>query len=210
MRKIRTGFIGVGGIAQAHLRALQEQESIEVVAVCDLVPERAETTAKRWGIKDTYTDYHELLARDDIESVNVCTYNQAHAQPSIDALRAGKNVLVEKPMAATLADATAMTAAAHASDKILMVAMPMRYSHNILAAKAIMDCRPPGRHLLCRDGHVAPQGQPRQDLYPQRHRRHRRHRRYRRVRPVCGHVPDGLAQAHLGQRHRQQHPQQAV
>lgn len=139
MRKIRTGFIGVGGIAQAHLRALQEQDSIEVVAVADIVRENAEKTAARWGIPDVYTDYHELLARDDIESVNVCTFNQAHAQPSIDALRAGKNVLVEKPMAATLADATAMTAAAHASDKILMVAMPMRYSANILCAKAIVD-----------------------------------------------------------------------
>jgi len=139
MRKIRTGFIGVGGIAQAHLRALQGQDSIEVVAVCDLIAERAETTAKRWGVPDWYTDYKKILERDDIESVNVCTYNNAHCQPTVDALRAGKNVLVEKPMAATLADATAMTRAAHETDKILMVGMLHRFKPDIIAAKAIVD-----------------------------------------------------------------------
>jgi len=139
MRKIRTGFIGVGGIAQAHLRALQNQESIEVVAVADISRERAEQTAQRWGIPDFYEDYHDLLARDDIESVNICTFNQAHRQPTVDALPAGKNVLVEKPMAATLEDATAMLRAAQQSDKILMVAMKNIFAAHIVAAKALVD-----------------------------------------------------------------------
>lgn len=139
MRKIRTGFIGVGGIAQAHLRALQNQESIEVVAVADISRERAEQTAQRWGIPDFYEDYHDLLARDDIESVNICTFNQAHRQPTVDALQAGKNVLVEKPMAATLEDATAMLRAAQQSDKILMVAMKNIFAAHIVAAKALVD-----------------------------------------------------------------------
>lgn len=139
MRKIRTGFIGVGGIAQAHLRALQNQESIEVVAVADISRERAEQTAQRWGIPDFYEDYHDLLARDDIESVNICTFNQAHRQPTVDALQAGKNVLVEKPMAATLEDAAAMLRAAQESDKILMVAMKNIFAAHIVAAKALVD-----------------------------------------------------------------------
>lgn len=139
MRKIRTGFIGVGGIAQAHLRALQNQESIEVVAVADISRERAEQTAQRWGIPDFYEDYHDLLARDDIESVNICTFNQAHRQPTVDALQAGKNVLVEKPMAATLEDAAAMLRAAQKSDKILMVAMKNIFAAHIVAAKALVD-----------------------------------------------------------------------
>lgn len=139
MRKIRTGFIGVGGIAQAHLRSLQNQESIEVVAVADISRERAEQTARRWGIPDFYDDYHDLLARDDIESVNICTFNQAHRQPTVDALEAGKNVLVEKPMAATLEDATAMLRAAQRSDKILMVAMKNLFAAHIVAAKALVD-----------------------------------------------------------------------
>jgi predicted dehydrogenase len=139
MRKIRTGFIGVGGIAQAHLRSLQNQESIEVVAVADISRERAEQTAQRWGIPDCYDDYHDMLARDDIESVNICTFNQAHRQPTVDALEAGKNVLVEKPMAATLEDAAAMLCAAHESDRILMVAMKNIFAANIVAAKALVD-----------------------------------------------------------------------
>ena len=139
MRKIRMGFIGVGGIAQTHLRSLQDQESIEVVAVADVLPERAEQTAKRWGIPHFYGDYQEMLDREDIEAVNVCTFNQAHCQPTVDALHAGKHVLVEKPMAATLEDATAMTKAARETGKILMVAMKNLFAPNIVAAKAIVD-----------------------------------------------------------------------
>ncbi len=139
MRKIRVGFIGAGGIAQAHLRALQNQESIEVVAVADISRERAEQTAQRWGIPHVYEDYHEMLAKEDIEAVNVCTFNQAHRQPTVDALYAGKHVLVEKPMAATLEDATAMTRAAFETGKILMVAMKNLFAPHIVAAKSIVD-----------------------------------------------------------------------
>lgn len=139
MRKIRMGFVGAGGIAQTHLRSLQGQNSIEVVAVADISLERAERTAAAWNIPHCYEDYREMLAREDIEVVNVCTYNQAHRQPTVDALHAGKHVLVEKPMAATLADATAMTKAAHETGKILMVAMKNLFSPNIVAAKAIAD-----------------------------------------------------------------------
>jgi len=74
-----------------------------------------------------------------VEAVNVTTYNQAHRAPTVDALHAGKHVLVEKPMAATLEDATAMTRAAHETGKILMIALKTRYSPHMQAAKAIMD-----------------------------------------------------------------------
>jgi predicted dehydrogenase len=76
---------------------------------------------------------------DEVEAVSVCTYNQSHCKPSVDALKAGKHVLVEKPMAATLVDAAAMTKAAHESDKILMVALKTRYSPHMIAAKQIAE-----------------------------------------------------------------------
>lgn len=139
MKPLRMGIIGTGGIAQAHLRALAKTDAIEMVAACDLVEEKVERTAERWGIPHTFTDYHELLEMDEIEAVTVSTWNMAHAQPTIDALRSGRPVLCEKPMAALLKDAAAMTAAAHETGQMLMIAVRPRYDRSRLAAKAIVD-----------------------------------------------------------------------
>ena len=139
MKPVRVGLIGAGGIAQAHMRALQDVDEIEVVAVADIDLERANKTAEKWGIPLALEDYHDILEMDDVEAVSITTYNQAHRAPTVDALRAGKHVLVEKPMAATLEDAVAMTAAAKQSGKILMVALKARYSDTRIAAQAIAD-----------------------------------------------------------------------
>jgi predicted dehydrogenase len=121
------------------MRSLQGVDAIQVVAVADIIRERAEETAKRWGIPQVFEDYHDILEMDEVEAVNVTTFNQAHRAPTVDALRAGKHVLVEKPMAATLEDAVAMTKAAHETDKILMVALKARYSDTRIAAQRIAD-----------------------------------------------------------------------
>lgn len=139
MKPVKMGLIGAGGIAQAHMRALAGVEEIEIVAVADIIKERAEQTAARFGIPEAYEDYHEILAMDEVDAVNITTFNQAHRGPTVDALHAGKHVIVEKPMAATLDDAAAMTKAAHESGKILMVALKTRYSPQRQAAKAIVD-----------------------------------------------------------------------
>ena len=139
MRTIKIGLIGAGGIAQTHMRALKEVEGIEVVAVCDLIKERAESTARKYGVPHIFTNYHDVLAMDEIEAVSVVTYNQAHCAPTVDALYAGKHVLVEKPMAATLDDAAAMTRAAHETGKILMVALKTRYSPHMIEAKRVAE-----------------------------------------------------------------------
>jgi predicted dehydrogenase len=138
MKPVKLGFIGAGGIAQSHLRALSGAEEIEVVAVADILKERAEQTAREWNIPHTYQDYQEMLAKEDIEAVSVCTFNQAHRAPTVDALNAGKHVIVEKPMAATLDDAAAMTRAAHETGKVLMVAVWTRFSPLRQAAKEIV------------------------------------------------------------------------
>lgn len=139
MKPLKMGLIGAGGIAQAHMRALAGVEEIQVVAVADIARDRAEATAQRFGIPHVFEDYHRILEMDEIEAVNITTYNQAHRAPTVDALHAGKHVLVEKPMAATLDDAAAMTRAAHETGKLLMVALKTRYSPHRQAAKTIVD-----------------------------------------------------------------------
>jgi len=139
MEKLRIGFIGTGGIAQAHLRALQGVEEIDVVAVADIIEEKVVVTAERWSVPQVYTDHRRLLAEADIEAVAVTTHNQDHALPTIDALRAGKHVLVEKPMAATLSDATAIVRAGRESDKMLMVGLVDRFDPKLNMAKSLVD-----------------------------------------------------------------------
>ena len=141
MRTVKLGMVGAGGIAQAHCRAItdiKEKSGIEFVAIADIDPQRAEATAKKWGIPHVYSDYCEMLKREDIEAVVVTTYNMAHRGPTVDALQAGKHVLVEKPMSATLEDAAAMTKAAHQAGRKLMVALKSRFSETWQAAKGIM------------------------------------------------------------------------
>ena len=138
MRTLKLGLIGTGGIAQMHCRAVSEIEGSEFIAVADIVKERADKTSQRWNIPHRFDNYHDLLALPEIDAVVVATYNQAHCEPTVDALHAGKHVLVEKPMAATLEHATAMTKAAHeVKDKLLMVALKSRYSPDMMAAKSI-------------------------------------------------------------------------
>ena len=139
MKPLKIGLIGTGGIAQVHMQALAKTEDIEVVAVCDLVEEKAVRTAETYGVPNVFVDYHDVLAMDEIEAVSICTWNQAHCAPTVDALHAGKHVLVEKPMAATLVDATAMTKAAKETGLVLMVGVQPRFGFARKTAKAIVD-----------------------------------------------------------------------
>lgn len=139
METIGVGVIGVGGIAQIHLDTLSKTPGVQVLAVADVVPGRAEEVANVRGVPHHFEDYGDLLEMDDIQAVHVCTYNQAHRGPTVAALEAGKDVMVEKPLAATLTDATAMVQAARQSGKIMMCAIKSRYSADVVAAKRIIE-----------------------------------------------------------------------
>lgn len=135
---VRVGVIGAGDIARMHFMAYKRLPDVALVAVADIIPERAQAAATEWEIPHWCADYHELLARADIDAVSVCTYNQAHRQPTVDALQAGKDVLVEKPMAATLDDAVAMIRAAHQTGRILHTGFWQRWQPELQAARSIV------------------------------------------------------------------------
>jgi Predicted dehydrogenases and related proteins len=144
MAKLRIGFIGCGGIANGkHLPGMAQQtEFVDLVAFCDLIPERAEKAAKEYGTPDakTYTDYHDLLADPTIDAVHVLTPNISHCEISVAALEAGKNVLCEKPMAATEADAKKMLEARDKSGKLLTIGYQYRhFPINQIAKKVVED-----------------------------------------------------------------------
>lgn len=95
---VRIGFVGCGGIGGAHLGIWEKTPGAKVVAVCDLVPERAQAASERMGGAEVFTDMAEMLEKADIDAVDICTYSGYHAQQAMMALNAGKHVMVEKPI----------------------------------------------------------------------------------------------------------------
>ncbi len=129
-RLIKVGIIGCGGIAKGkHMPSLKKVKDCEMVAFCDIIPERAEKAAKEYGTPDakTYTDYKELLKDSEIEVVHVCTPNRSHSFITVDALEAGKHVMCEKPMAINSAEAKKMLDAANRTGKKLTIGYQSRF-----------------------------------------------------------------------------------
>lgn len=130
MDKVRIGIIGCGGIANGkHMPSLKKLPDVEMVAFCDIVVERAEKAAREYGVEGAkvYEDYHELLAREDIDVVHVLTPNREHSQITVDALHAGKHVMCEKPMAINTAEAKRMLDAAKETGKKLTIGYQSRF-----------------------------------------------------------------------------------
>ena len=129
--KLQVGVIGCGGIAnQKHFPALTSQaDKCEIVAFCDILIERAEEAAKKYGIDGAkvYKDYNDLLSDPEIDVVHVCTPNVSHCPITVAAFGAGKHVLCEKPMAATTEDAKKMMDAWKKSGKKFTIGYQNRF-----------------------------------------------------------------------------------
>lgn len=141
-KKVKVGIIGCGGIANGkHMPALSKLSDVELVAFCDLIPEKAEKAKKQYGTPDAkvYTDYRELLKDPSIEAVHVCTPNRSHAPVSIDAMYAGKHVMCEKPMAKTAADARKMVEVAKETGKKLTIGYQHRHKPEAIYLKSVID-----------------------------------------------------------------------
>lgn len=105
MKEIRIGIIGTGVISRQHMERYEKISNATVVAACDIDKKKLEAWGQKWGIKDLYTDYRDLLKRDDIDAVDVCLHNNLHVPMSLEVLRSGKHCYCEKPMAGSYADA---------------------------------------------------------------------------------------------------------
>ncbi|WEK55261.1 MAG: Gfo/Idh/MocA family oxidoreductase [Candidatus Cohnella colombiensis] len=138
-KQFRIGVIGTGSISDAHLKAYSNNNDAILVATCDLNEERASNAAQKYNASLVYTDYHELLANPDIDAVSICTWNNSHARIAIDALHAGKHVLVEKPLCRTVEEALEVQAAVQATGKLLQVGFVRRYDPNAQLLREFID-----------------------------------------------------------------------
>ncbi len=151
MESIGIGVIACGAIAQeAHLPNYASHPKAHLVAVADIDEGRAKEVAARFGVPNVYTDYRDLLKRDDIQAVSVCGPNCVHAEHTIAALKAGKHVLCEKPMTVSLAEANDMIAAAESTGLQLMVGFTHRFHHFNRKARDLVADNAIGRPLTIR------------------------------------------------------------
>ena len=156
---LRVGVIGCGSIAkQRHGYEYFHNANVEIKGFYDLIPERAQTLVDLYGGK-VYADVDALLSDPDIDAVSVCMANAFHAEISIKALRAGKHVLCEKPMAVSLEECEAMVAAARESGKRLMIGHNQRLAPAHKKAKELLTSGALGRVITFQStfGHKGPE-----------------------------------------------------
>jgi predicted dehydrogenase len=146
-RELGFAIIGTGMVAGYHARAIAQTPGTRLVTLVASGPERAAQAAARFGAPCDY-DLEAVLARDDVDAVCVCTPSGLHAPQAVAAARAGKHVLVEKPLALSLADADAMIEAARAAGVLLAVALQRRTDPDFAAVKAAVEAGELGRMVL--------------------------------------------------------------
>ncbi len=125
-RKLKAGVIGLG-MGRNHAAGYAAHPKCELFAVCDADRGRAQEAAEKYGARHILRDWRKLLAMEELDLVSIAVPNYLHARMTIAALRAGKHVLCEKPMATRLADAEAMVRAARRAGKRLMINMSYRF-----------------------------------------------------------------------------------
>jgi len=148
MRRLRFAILSFAHIhAWSYARVLRELAEAELVAIYDDDEARLKAAAESFGVKEVYTDYARLLARDDIDAVVIASENARHAELAIAAAEAGKHMIVEKPLATTLRDGMEMVRAAEKARVKLQQAFVMRYHDATAEVKRILDAGGIGRVL---------------------------------------------------------------
>ncbi|GIO08163.1 oxidoreductase [Brevibacillus reuszeri] len=139
MSKVKVAVIGAGSISDMHLQSYQHNERVELHAVVDFNEERAKEKAEKFNAKTYYSNLEDVFADKEVEAVSICTWNNTHAEISIAALKAGKHVLVEKPLCTSIESALQIEEAVKESGKVLQVGFVRRYDTNAQLLKQFID-----------------------------------------------------------------------
>lgn len=139
-RKLKVGIIGTGWIAESHIESYLDMDDVDIVAMADLIPGKAEKFAARYGVEGVrfYPSHKEMIDAEQLDAVSVCTYNMTHAECTIYALEHGVNVLLEKPMCVTTEEAVEIMRAEKKSGKILSIGFQPRLDENMMMVKKIV------------------------------------------------------------------------
>ncbi|MDR2649921.1 MAG: Gfo/Idh/MocA family oxidoreductase [Clostridiales bacterium] len=139
-KRLKVGIIGTGWIAESHIESYLKMPDVDIVAGADIIPGKARAFFKRFNVDArVYLSTEELLEKEELDAVSVCTYNAAHAKCAILALNAGINVLLEKPMCVTIEEAAEIVKAEKRSGKVLSVGFQPRFDPNMKMIKKIVE-----------------------------------------------------------------------
>jgi UDP-N-acetylglucosamine 3-dehydrogenase len=139
MGKVRVGVIGIGWFGEMHVITYQGVINAQVTAICTRTQSRLKEVAEKFGIEKTYTDYNDMLADPDIDAVSICTHAPDHLEPMLAAIKSGKHILLEKPMALTVAECDKMMEAAKNAKQNIMVGHICRFETSYAMAKQQID-----------------------------------------------------------------------
>ncbi|MBQ8606159.1 MAG: Gfo/Idh/MocA family oxidoreductase [Clostridia bacterium] len=145
---INFAIVGCGAIADFHAQAIKNIENARLIGACDKNIKNAESFTQKYGIK-CYESFEQMLCDKDIDAVCICTPSLFHKEGALAALRAGKHVVIEKPMAFTKSDAEEIAKAVESSNKVLTSVAQLRFSDDFIKAKALIENGELGRLLLC-------------------------------------------------------------
>ncbi|MBE6571890.1 MAG: Gfo/Idh/MocA family oxidoreductase [Ruminococcaceae bacterium] len=142
-KKVRIGIIGTGWIADSHAEVYVKQPDVEIVALADLIPGKAEAFKNKWNMEGTRVYEGEnahlkMLEAEKLDAVSVCTYNRAHTVCTIDSLKHGLDVMLEKPMCVTMDEAVAIRKAEKETGKFVTIGFQPRYSPRFMQMKEIV------------------------------------------------------------------------
>jgi predicted dehydrogenase len=139
MDKLRIGIIGLGWFGEIHADTIKGIPNLELTALCTRTEDRLKTLGEKFGVTKLYRDYHDMLADPDIDAVSICTMWDQHTEPAIAALKAGKHVFLEKPIASTVEDAKKIVEASKGAKGILFIGHIVRFNPRYRMAKEAID-----------------------------------------------------------------------
>lgn len=153
---IKIGFIGCGGITRRHAMSVPKVKGLRIAAAADIATDTLANFGRDNGVEALYADYKEMLAKEDLDAVNVSLPTGLHREAAVAAAKAGLHVFCEKPMAMSLKDCDAMMKACDDAGVVLLIAQCRRYDAFWGAFKKVVDSGAIGRPILWRQAIAAP------------------------------------------------------
>ena len=145
MNRLRIGVIGLGWFGEIHCETMAGIPQLELAGLCTRTPDRLNALGQKFAVGKLYQDYRDMLADPDIDAVSIVTMWDQHTEPAVAALKAGKHVFLEKPMASTVVDCNTIIAAARSAKGILQIGHICRFNPRYRMAKQAIDAGKIGR-----------------------------------------------------------------
>lgn len=149
MEAYKVGIIGCGGIAREHARAYGKINNVKVISGAELDPNRRENFARDFGLQSSYKDYQEMLEKESLDIVSVCTWPKTHSDAVCKAAQSGcKGIMCEKPMTTNLSEADRMLKACHENNVRLAIGHHHRFDPQLMKAKELINDKAVGDVVL--------------------------------------------------------------